>query len=102
MNEPVTNPDADLVRRLGLELRPRRFWTRGKAMLAGLVVLALAAGIGVYVWRSDRPTAYVTASVSSGPLIVTVNATRTLQPQGQVEGSAEISRRVGSVEVEFN
>src|SRR5258706_10907734 len=102
MNEPVTNPDADLVRRLGLELRPRRFWTRGRALLAGLVVLALAAGIAVYVWRSDRPTAYVTASVTRGPLIVTVNATGTLQPQDQVEVGAEISGRVDAVKVDFN
>src|SRR5258706_15729206 len=91
MNEPVTNPDPDLVRRLGLELRPRRFWTRGKAMLAGLVVLALAAGIGVYFWRSDRPTAYVTASVSRGPLIVPEDAHGTPRPQDKVEVGAQNS-----------
>src|SRR5258706_15185889 len=99
MNEPVTNPDPDLVRRLGLELRPRRFWTRGKAMLAGLVVLALAAGIGVYVWRSDRPTAHGTPLVGRGPPIVTVNATGTLQPQDQVESGGEISGPGDSVKV---
>ena len=102
MNEPVTNPDPDLMRRLGLELRPPRSWTRGKAILAGLILVALAAGSGFYVWRGDRPTAYVTAPVTSGPLTVTVNATGTLQPQDQVEVGAEISGRVDAVKVDFN
>src|SRR5882672_11088699 len=102
MNESVTNPDAELVRRLGLELAPRRFWTRNKVVAAALLVLILAAGAGLYVWRSDRPTAYVTAPVTSGPLTVTVNATGTLQPQDQVEVGAEISGRVDAVNVDFN
>src|SRR5258705_4059575 len=102
MNEPVTNPDADLVRRLGLELRPRRFWSRGKAVAAALLVLVLAGGVGLYLWRSERPTAYVTAPVTNGPLTVTVNATGTLQPQDQVDVGAEISGRVDAVNVDFN
>ena len=102
MNESVTPPDADLAHRLGLELRPRRFWTRGKAILAGLIVLVLAAGIGLYLWRLDRPTAYITVPVTTGPLTVTVNATGTLQPQDQVDVGAEISGRVDSVNVDFN
>jgi len=102
MNESVTNPDADLVRRLGLELGPRRFWTRGKTVAAALLVLILAAGVGVYLWRSDRPTAYVTVPVTNGPLTVTVNATGTLQPQDQVDVGAEISGRVDAVNVDFN
>src|SRR5712664_3282999 len=102
MNESVTYPDADLVRRLGLEIGPRWFWTRGKIVAAALLVLVLAAGVGIYVWRSDRPTVYVTAPVTTGPLTVTVNATGTLQPQDQVEVGAEISGRVDAVNVDFN
>ena len=102
MNESVTYPDADLARRLGLELGPRRFWTRGKILAGALLVLVIVAGVGVYVWRSDRPTAYVTAAVTSGPLTVTVSATGTLQPQDQVEVGAEISGRVDAVNVDFN
>jgi HlyD family secretion protein len=102
MNESVTYADADLARRLGLELGPRRFWTRGKILAAALLVLVLLAGVGVYVWRSDPPTAYVTAAVTSGPLTVTVSATGTLQPQDQVEVGAEISGRVDAVNVDFN
>ena len=102
MNESVTNPDADLARRLGLELGPRRFWTRGKVFAAALLVLVLTAGAGIYLWRSDRPTIYVTAPVTTGPLTVTVSATGTLQPQDQVEVGAEISGRVDAVNVDFN
>ena len=98
----MQKPDAELVRRLGLELSPRRFWTRGKIVAAALLVLVLAAGTGVYVWRSEGPTAYVTAPVTSGPLTVTVSATGTLQPQDQVEVGAEISGRVDAVNVDFN
>jgi len=85
-----------------LELGPRRFWTRGKIVAAALLVLILAAGAGITVWRSDRPTAYVTAAVTRGPLTVTVSATGTLQPQDQVEVGAEISGRVDAVNVDFN
>ena len=70
--------------------------------VAALLVLVLAAGVGIYVWRSDRPIAYVTAPVTTGPLTVTVNATGTLQPQDQVEVGAEISGRVDAVNVDFN
>src|ERR1700687_3107817 len=102
MNESVTNPDADLVRRLGLELGPRRFWTRGKILVATLLVIVLATGAGLCVWRSNPPTTYVTAPVTSGTLTVTVSATGTLHPQDQVEVGAEISGRVDAVNVDFN
>src|SRR5258705_7520243 len=102
MNALVTHPEPGLGRRLGLGRRPCRFWSRGKAVAAALLVLVLAAGVGLYLWRSDRPTACVTAPVTNGPLTVTVNATGTLQPQDQVDVGAEISGRVDSLNVDFN
>jgi HlyD family secretion protein len=102
MNEQVQNPDTDFAQRLGLELEPRRFWTRGRVWLAMLMLVLIAGAAGFYFWRADRPTAYVTAAVARGPLTVTVNATGTLQPQDQVDVGAEISGRVDSVNVDFN
>ena len=102
MNEQVPTPDTDFTRRLGLELEPRRFWTRGRLVLAGLALVVLIAAASFYVWRADRPTAYVTAAVTRGPLTVTVNATGTLQPRDQVDVGAEISGRVNEVRVDYN
>ena len=102
MNEQVPTPDTDFTRRLGLELEPRRFWTRGRLALAGLALVVLIAAASFYFWRADRPTAYVTAAVARGPLTVTVNATGTLQPQDQVDVGAEISGRVDEVRVDYN
>ena len=102
MNEQVPHPDAELARRLGLELQPRRLWSRGRFMLAGLIVLAIAAAAGLYLWQSNRPAAYVTAPVTRGTLMVTVSATGTLQPEDQVDVGAEISGRVDEVRVDYN
>src|ERR1051325_7227635 len=102
MNEQVTNPDTDVARRLGLELKPRRFWRTWRVLVALLVVLALAGGGAFYFWRGARPTDYVTAEVTRGPFIVAVSATGTLQPQDQVDVGAEISGRLDAVNVDFN
>jgi HlyD family secretion protein len=91
-----------LARRLGLDLEPRRFWTRGRLALAALVIAVLAAAGAFYIWRGDRPTAYITAEVARRPLVVTVSATGTLQPQDQVDVGAEISGRVDEVRVDYN
>jgi HlyD family secretion protein len=102
MNEQTPPPDAEFSRSLGLELRPRRFWSRGKLALAGLCLVVIAGGIGFYLWRGERPTSYVTTAAMRGPLTVTVNATGTLQPQDEVDVGAEISGRVDSVNVDYN
>jgi HlyD family secretion protein len=102
MNEQVPSSDSDLARSLGLELEPRRSWTRGRLAFAGLFVLVLAAAAAFYLWRTQAPTAYVTAAVMRGPLTVTVSATGTLQPEDQVDVGAEISGRVDSVMVDYN
>jgi HlyD family secretion protein len=102
MNEQVQPPDADFTQRLGLELRPRRFWTRGRLWLVALVLVVVAAASGLYFMRAERPIAYVTSPAIRGPLTVTVNATGTLQPQDQVDVGAEISGRVDAVNVDYN
>ncbi|HXI99741.1 MAG TPA: efflux RND transporter periplasmic adaptor subunit [Micropepsaceae bacterium] len=102
MNEQVPTSDTDFSRGLSLEPARRRFFTAGRLMLAGLILLVLAGGSGFYFLRAARPTAYVTSSVVRGPLTVTVNATGTLQPQDQVDVGAEISGRVDSVKVDYN
>jgi HlyD family secretion protein len=102
MNEQVQNPDSDFAQRLGLELQPRRFWTRGRLWLASLAVVLIAAAVGLHFWRAETPAVYVTAPVMRGPLTVTVNATGTLQPQDQVDVGAEISGRVDAVNVDYN
>lgn len=102
MNEQVPDPDSDLARRLGLELKPRRFWTRGRVLLAVLAVLVLGAAAAFSILQGVRQPTYVTAPVVRGPLIVTVSATGTLQPQDQVDVGAEISGRVDRVNVDYN
>ena len=102
MNEPTRTPDPELAGVLGLELKPRRFWTRARLVFAAMIVAALAAGFAIYFGSAARPTSYVTAPVTRGPLIVTVSATGTLQPRDQVDVGAEISGRVDQVSVDYN
>ena len=102
MNEQVPLPDAELAERLGLELKPRRRWSRRLVWAGILVALLLAVGAGLYFWRAQGPTSYVTAPVTRGALVVTVSATGTLAPQDQVDVGAEISGRLDSVKVDFN
>jgi HlyD family secretion protein len=102
MNEQVPNPDADLARRLGLALKPRLFWTAARIAFAAAAVLVLAAAAGFYFSRDAGAPGFVTAPVVRGPLIVTVSATGTLQPQNQVDVGAEISGRVDRLNVDYN
>ncbi len=103
MNEQVPLPDHELAERLGLELRPRRRLVMRSIMWwAVAIAVVLAIGGGVYYWRMPRPAAYVTAAVTRGPLVVTVSATGTLQPQDQVDVGAEISGRLDAVNVDYN
>ena len=102
MNEQVPSTDTDFSRSLGLELERRPFWRRPGPVAVILILLLVAGGVGLRIWRAQRPVSYVTAVVMRGPITVTVNATGTLQPQDQVDVGAEISGRVDSVNVDYN
>src|SRR5262245_10071876 len=103
MNEHLPTPDADLSRRLGLNVEKRRFWSGGRVFLALILVFLAAGSGGFYFWSSQSGnTGYVTSEIQRGPLVVTVSATGTLQPENQVDVGAEISGRVDSVVVDYN
>lgn len=52
--------------------------------------------------NGDDDTSYVTAPATKGRLVVTVNATGTLQPTNQVDVGSELSGILESVAVDFN
>jgi HlyD family secretion protein len=100
MNKQLRNPTADLARSLELELRPKRFWTLPRIAVAVVLIAAIVAAF-FYPWRGTA-NPYVTAPVVTAPLVVTVSATGTLQPQDQVDVGAQISGRVDEVNVDYN
>ena len=100
MNKQLRDPTADLARSLELELKARRFWTLPRIAVAVIFVAAII-GAFFYPWRGAA-SPYVTAPVVTAPLIVTVSATGTLQPQDQVDVGAQISGRVDEVNVDYN
>src|SRR5712692_4438193 len=103
MNEHLPTPDADLSRRLGLDLPKRRVWTWGRTLLAAALVLIAAAVAGYYYFSAGAAKpAYITVEAARAPLVVTVSATGTLQPENQVDVGAEISGRVDRDNVDYN
>src|SRR6185369_6243572 len=73
--------------------------------------LAIAAGalviLMVVLWRpfaggSDGTVKYRTENATTDRLIVTVNATGTLQPTNEVDVGSELSGIVDTVEVDYN
>lgn len=101
MNKQTPTAEADLAQTLALELKPKRFWTFGRLMMLVALILALGAG-GYFYQRHGAALPYVTAPVTTAPLIVTVSATGTLQPQDQVDVGAQISGPVDQVYADYN
>jgi HlyD family secretion protein len=70
-----------------------------------LVVLAAAVG-GFLFWRSKTqpppPARYVTAEVSQGDVIETVQSTGQVKPLTEVQVGAQVSGRITKVYVDFN
>ena len=101
MNTQFRTLEADLARNLELELKPRRFWTVSRVVIA----IALASGVAIAAWFypwSGAASPFVTAPVTIGSLVVTVSATGTLQPQDEVDVGAQISGPVDEVNVDYN
>ena len=79
--------------------RARRRWSWA------VVVVALVAAIGSWIWvRDDDQTAvrYKTQEVRRGDLTVVVTATGNLEPTNQVDVGSELSGTVKTVRVDFN
>ncbi len=114
MNERVPSPppkpaaadpvaDPEMVRRLGVGGTERRsFWSRGRIWLAGGVGAALSVALLSFYFFRAAPLEYMTAKAERGAIVVTVDATGTLQPREKVDVGAEISGRIDTVNVDFN
>lgn len=102
MDIPVTQaaPEDAALAAAERAARRRRWITRG----SGVALLLLLATLAFYyALRSKSPQYhYVTASVSRGPLTVTVTATGQLAPVTEVDIGSEVSGTVASVEADYN
>jgi HlyD family secretion protein len=72
-----------------------------------MVVVVLAAAVGGFLfWRSKTqpppPARYVTAEVSKGDVIETVQSTGQVKPLTEVQVGAQVSGRITKVYVDFN
>jgi HlyD family secretion protein len=101
MSKQFRIDEADLARKLALELKPRRFWTGWRLSLLAIAATGLALVAYFYPWR-DVPSPYVLAPVATGSLFVTVSATGSLQPRDQVDVGAQISGPLDEVNVDYN
>ena len=63
-----------------------------KILIAGIVVAALAAGMGFWLWTSKGParTNFTLREVTRGRLEATVGSTGTLQPREIVDVGAQV------------
>jgi HlyD family secretion protein len=93
-------PDTDMIANLGLDVRAATI-TRKQLFIAGggLVVLILLL---MWLFGGSKPTQYVTAAMTEGPLSVTVSATGTLAPRVQVDVGSEVSGRVDALFADYN
>ncbi len=97
----ATEATEELERTLAAE-EGSRLWLR-RAIFAGVIVIAIAAGL---VWRAKHrplpPPKYMTAAASIGDVFERVQATGAVQPVLQVNVGAQANGRVTSVFVDFN
>jgi HlyD family secretion protein len=96
-------PSADILKTLGLDRAERAVGGRRRLLIAGGAGLALLVGLFSFFLAGGGETAgYVTAEVARRDLVVSVNATGTLEPENQVDVGPEISGRIARVLVDFN
>jgi HlyD family secretion protein len=79
-----------------------RKWLRRLAVLAGLAALVGAFALWRIKTRPLPPPKYVTAVVSTGDVVETIQSTGQVQPLLQVQVGAQVSGRVVKVFVDFN
>ncbi len=93
----AASTDAELMAEIS-----RRRWPWGW-IIAGLVVLLAVGGV-VWSRRTAKPVAtkYMTAKITTGEVIETIEATGTVQPMQQVLVGSQVSGRVLRVLTNFN
>jgi len=101
MSKQFRIDEADLARKLALELKPRRLWTGWRLLLLAIAATGLALVAYFYPWRGAA-SPYVLSPVTTGSLFVTVSATGSLQPRDQVDVGAQISGPLDEVNVDYN
>jgi HlyD family secretion protein len=96
----IPTPNADMVARLGLDIRGRRFSRKqiAIAVVGGIALIILLFAI----FGGAKPKQYVTGDIVRGPLAVTVNATGTLAPRNQVDVGSEVSGRIDALYADYN
>lgn len=96
--------DPDVARDLGVGERGRSSRRARRLALAGAVLGAIAAAawlVSARLTGAGHPQ-WITEAARRGDLTVTVSATGTVEPLGQVEVSAEVSGRIAEVHVDDN
>lgn len=103
VNRPVTETPDGIEAALGLNGKAGGR-SRRRGWIYALCALAVAGGIGAYLWSSpsSAKVTYTTVPAEIGNLTVEVSATGTLQPLTQVDISSELSGVVRSVAVQEN
>ncbi len=101
--QPTSTATADLAAVLAASRQKQKGrWL--KRSLVSLVVLAVVAGGGLYLYsrQGAGEVSYTTQPVKSGDLTVLVTATGSVQPTEQVDISSELSGTVRDVNVDYN
>lgn len=94
---------AEITRQGSKRSRAQRNVRKG---VVAVIVVALV--VGVILWRRPEfifgkpPVSYVTAKVTLGDLVETIEATGTVQPLLKVTVGAQVSGRIARVHADFN
>lgn len=84
-----------------VDAAPRRRRRPTRWLIAALLVIAVAAGLGYRVFLSETPPAYRTSAVVKGDIETTVTALGNLQPRDYVDVGAQISGQLEKLHVDI-
>ena len=95
--------EAEMLDKLGIDSSSgrRNKWKRTVFIIL-LVILAAVIFVSMNKTGQDESSRFKTKPVETGPLIVTVSATGTLNPTNKVVVGSELSGIVKTVEVQYN